>query len=141
MLGVEGLSGHGRLSGAIPLTVNDGTPRIADGSLIAQAPGVLRVKSDYAEQALAAAGEQAELLLRALEEFHYEELSLTIDQPSEDLAVIGLSMLGNNPDVLEGYPFRFNVNLETDPRKLLKTLQEAFRISNRAIGQMWMFGR
>ena len=81
------------------------------------------------------------MLLRALEEFYYEELSLTIDQPAEDLAVIGLSMLGSNPNVREGYPFRFNVNLETDPRKLLKTLEEGFRISNRAIGQMWMFGR
>ena len=86
-------------------------------------------------------GQAAELLLRALEEFHYEELSLTIDQPSQDLAVIGLTMLGSNPNVRDGYPFRFNVNLETDPRKLIKTLQEAFLISNRAIGQMWMFGR
>ncbi len=141
LLGVEGLSGDGRLSGTLPLTVTGTTPKIADGRLIAQGPGILRVKSDQAEQALAEAGESADLLLRALEEFHYEELSLTIDQPAEDLAVIGLSMLGNNPDVMEGHPFRFNVNLETDPRRLLTTLREAFLISNRAIGRLWMFGR
>ncbi len=141
LLGVEGLSGDGRLSGAIPLEVTDGVPRVASGRLTAQGPGLLRIRSDYATQALASAGESADLLLRALENFHYEELGLTIEQPTENLAVVGLSLLGNNPDVLEGYPFQFNINLETNPQKLLSTLQEAFRISNRAIGQMWIFGR
>ncbi len=140
LLGIEGLSGDGRLSGTIPLAVTDGIPRIEGGHLSAREPGILRIKSDYANEALASAGESAELLLSALEDFHYEELNLAIDQPSEDLATIGLSLLGMNPAVLDGHPFRFNVNLETDPRRLLKTLQEAFRISKRAIGQMWMFG-
>ncbi len=141
LLGIDGISGNGRLSGTIPIVIREGAPSIVQGRLAAQGPGILRVRSDYAKQALSAAGESAELLLQALADFHYQELSLTIDQPSENLAVLGLSMLGNNPDVLEGYPFRFNINLETDPTKLLVTLQEAYRISNRAIGQMWMFGR
>lgn len=140
LLGVEGLSGDGRLSGVIPLAVTDGIARIEGGHLSARGPGILRIKSDYAKQALASAGESAELLLSALEDFHYEELDLTIDQPSEGLATLGLSLLGMNPAVLDGHPFRFNVNLETDPRRLLKTLQEVFRISKRAMGQMWMFG-
>jgi len=141
LLGVEGLAGEGKLSGTIPLRLAGGALSVKGGRLAAEAPGRLQIESNYARQALSAAGESADLLLRALADFYYDELSLTIDQPSEDLALVGLSMLGHNPAVLDGYPFRFNVNLETDPRKLIGALQDALQISNLAIRQLWMPGR
>ena len=141
LLGVEGLSGDGRLSGTLPLRIVGGTPGIERAHLAAAGPGLLRVRSEQVRQTLSAAGESADLLLRALEDFHYEELTLSIDQSSAEEAVVGLSMLGNNPAVLEGYPFRFNINLETNPRKLLAALWQAYSISNRALRQIWMFER
>ena len=141
LLGVEGLSGEGHLSGTLPVQIQDGTPSIQGGALSATGPGLIQVRSEYAKNALAGAGESADLMLRALEDFHYDELKITIDQPAADLARLGISMLGKNPAVLEGYPFRFNINVETDPRKLLDALSEAYRISDRAIRNLWMLGR
>ena len=141
LLGVEGLSGTGRLDGTLPVRIADGRPSFTTGRLAARAPGRLKVRSERVRQALGAAGESADLLLRALEDFHYQELSLSVDQPSDEAAILGLSMLGHNPAVLESYPFRININLETNPEKLLGTLQEAYSISGRAMRQLWMFGR
>jgi hypothetical protein len=141
LLGVEGLSGTGRLDGPLPVQILAGRPKFVGGRLVADAAGHLQIRSERVRQALGAAGESADLLLRALEDFRYQELSLTIDQPSNEAAILGLSILGHNPAVLEGYPFRININLETNPEKLLGTLQEAYSISGRAMRQMWMFGR
>lgn len=141
LLGVEGLSGTGRLDGPLPVQIVAGRPKFTGGRLAADAPGRLEVRSERVRQALGAAGESAGLLLRALEDFRYQELSLTIDQPSKETAILGLSMLGHNPAVLDGYPFRININLETNPEKLLGALQEAYSVSGRAMRQLWMFGR
>jgi hypothetical protein len=75
-LDIEGLSGSGRLSGRIPIAFEGAAVTIAKGRLAAEAPGTLRFESEPARQALAAAGESAELMLRALQDFRYDELSL-----------------------------------------------------------------
>jgi len=83
ILDIDGLSGTGRLSGRIPVAiVTEGGAEavtIAGGRLAAQAPGTLRLESERARQALAGAGESADLMFRALQNFRYDELSLAIE--------------------------------------------------------------
>ncbi|MFQ5774420.1 MAG: YdbH domain-containing protein [Kiloniellaceae bacterium] len=141
LLNVKGLSGEGRLSGAIPIAAAGGNVRIENGRLAATGPGLVRFRSAYAKQILAGAGESADLMLRALENFHYDELTLTIDKPPEAGARLRLVMLGSNPDVLDGHPFRFNINLEGDPGQLIAALREAYRLSDSMIRRLWMPGR
>jgi len=137
ILDIDGLSGSGRLSGRIPITIEGETVTIANGRLAAEAPGTLRFESERARQALAAAGESAELMLRALEDFRYDELSLAIDKPATAAARLTLVLLGHNPDVLDGHPFRFNINLEGNTDRLVAALSQAYNLSNRMLRQFW----
>jgi len=146
ILDIDGLSGSGRLSGRIPIAIaiggEDNTVTIANGRLAAEAPGTLRFESEGAGQALAAAGESADLMLRALRDFRYDELSLAIDKPAAAAArlTLTLTLLGHNPDVLEGYPFRFNINLEGDTDRLVAALSQAYTLSNRMLRRFWRAG-
>ncbi len=137
ILDIDGLSGSGRLSGRIPIAIEGETVTIANGRLAAEAPGTLRFESEWARQALAAAGESAELMLRALQDFRYDELSLAIDKPASAGARLTLVLLGHNPDVLDGHPFRFNINLEGDTDRLIAALSQAYSLSNRMLRQFW----
>jgi hypothetical protein len=138
---IDGLSGSGRLSGRIPIAIEGDTVTIANGQLAAEAPGTLRFESERARQALAAAGESAELMLRALRDFRYDELSLAIDKPATTGTRLTLTLLGHNPDVLEGHPFRFNINLDGDTDRLVAGLSQAYSLSNRMLRQFWRPGR
>jgi hypothetical protein len=140
ILDIEGLSGSGQLSGRIPVTLEGDTVTIANGRLAADAPGTLRFESAQARQALAGAGESAELMLRALQDFRYDELSLTIAKPAAADARLTLVLLGHNPEVLDGYPFRFNINLEGDTNRLAAALSQTYSLSNRMLRKFWRPG-
>jgi hypothetical protein len=140
ILDIAGLSGSGQLSGRIPITLEGETVTIANGRLAADAPGTLRFESAQARQALAGAGESAELMLRALQDFRYDELSLTIDKPAAADARLTLVLLGHNPEVLDGYPFRFNINLEGDTDRLAAALGQTYSLSNRMLRKFWRPG-
>jgi hypothetical protein len=51
---------------------------------------------------------------------------------------LALTMGGHNPDVLEGYPFRFNISLEGNATPFLEALRESGRISGRLISRDWL---
>jgi hypothetical protein len=140
ILDIEGLSGSGRLSGKIPIALAGKTVIVEAGRLEADAPGRLRFRSKDAAQALVGAGESADLMLRALQDFHYDELSLAIDKPARADARLTLVLLGKNPDVLEGDPFRFNINLEGDTGQFVEALSQAYSLSNRMLRRFWRPG-
>ena len=92
ILDIEGLSGSGRLSGRIPIRIEGETVIIADGRLATAAPGTLRFQSSQARQALAGAGESADLMLRALQDFRYDNLEGNTDRLAAALSqAYGLS--------------------------------------------------
>ena len=139
-LEVPGLSASGRLSGAIPITLIGETVAIKAGRLDAQEPGILRYRSENAARLLSGGGESLDLMLRALENFHYDELSLTIEKTAKGDSQLILSLLGKNPDVLEGHPFRFNINIEGNTDSMLAALGQAYRLSNRLLRRAWQIG-
>ncbi|MCH8155556.1 MAG: YdbH domain-containing protein, partial [Proteobacteria bacterium] len=83
----------------------------------------------------------ADLMLRVLQDFHYDELSLTIDKSAETGTRLALVLLGKNPDVLDGYPFRLNINLEGDMGPLVEALSQAYSLSNRMLRRVWRPGQ
>ena len=111
MIKVEGLTGSGRISGVIPLTITGDSLVIRDGRLDAAGPGVLRFRSEATEAALKGSGKPMGLLLRALQNFRYDSLSLTVKKPAKGDPEIMLRLAGRNPDVLDGHPFAFNIGL------------------------------
>ena len=133
LLGVEEVSGSGTLSGVIPLEFSGDTVLVTGGLLEAEGEGVLRFRSEAAKRALAAGGEQVELLLGLLEDFRYQRLSLAFDKAATGEATIRLGTEGHNPAVLDGHPFVLNVNLSANLDRVLATILEGYRLSNRAI--------
>jgi hypothetical protein len=129
LINVEGLRGTGKLSGRIPVTLSGENLVIRDGRLAAEGEGVIRYRPDEAARALGQGGESVDLMLRALEDFHYQELALSIDKEAGGEATIAMHLLGHNPAVLEGHPFKFNINLSANVDSLLAAVLEGYRTS------------
>lgn len=130
LIQIDGLAGSGHLDGQIPIRLGDNQVMIRKGHLAAEAAGVLRFQSAKASQLLATAGEEMNLLLQAVEDFRYTELSLDLDKSATHGLIAKLSLLGNNPAVKEGQVFRLNINLESDIDKILQTINQGYNLSH-----------
>lgn len=133
LIKVPGLTGTGRLDGNIPITLEGKRVAIHKGQLDAGAPGILRFKSERASQLLSGAGKEMNLLLEALQEFHYTELTLKLDKSINDDLVATLSLLGNNPQIRSGQLFRLNINFESNIGQILDSIAQGYLISNEAL--------
>lgn len=130
LLRVEDVSGSGRLTGTIPVSVVDGRPVVDRGRLEAEAPGTLKIRPEAAASALGGAGEQVQLMLSALEDFRYKLLSLSLDMPATDDVTLTVRMEGHNPAVLDGYPFAFNINLSGNFTELIAAVRKGADLSS-----------
>lgn len=121
----------GVVSGIMPLIIApDGTLTFGKVTLRADNPGTIVIPGDV----IPGDNEQIALTREILNNFHYNDLSLSINSgKNNDISVL-LVLGGNNPDVLEGRAVKLNINLTgdildfikqnamliTDPQKLLK---------------------
>ncbi len=137
LIEVEGLSGSGILVGRIPIRVGEAGVVIDNGKLEAQAPGRLSIRSQALVSALSGGGETVELAIRALEDFRYERLSVTVNKTLANDAQVLLSILGQNPAVLDGQPFQFNINLESNLTSVLEAVRQGFSLSDDALRRAW----
>ncbi len=99
-----GLSGNGRLTGAIPLEFAAGAIRVGNAELQSTAPGVLRYRP--------AAGPQPQLeniALQALQNFQYDSLNMQLGYDLNGDYRIKMRLEGRNPDLYSGYPIAFNL--------------------------------
>ncbi|HEX5078899.1 MAG TPA: YdbH domain-containing protein [Geminicoccaceae bacterium] len=138
---MEGLSGEGSLDGVLPLRFAQGAAIIDGGELAATRPGVLRYAAASAPAALRSAGEGVDLLLQALENFHYEVLRLTLDGRTDAAMDIGLHLAGANPDLYGGHPVEFNLDLEGELANILRQGVASYQIPERIRERMQGFGR
>jgi len=137
LIDVEGLAGDGRLDGSIPLTLRNDSVSIEDGVVAANKPGILRLKSEKVSNLLAGSAEDVDLLLQALAEFHYTELMLKMNNTANNDLLTTLSMLGSNPNVLEGRSFRLNINLESNIGAILNAFGQAYGLSSKALQRVF----
>ena len=137
LIEIEGLSGSGLLAGRIPVVFEDKSIIIEDGVLDAQGPGVLSIRSQALASALAGGGKTVELAIKALEDFRYESLSVKLNKTAGNEAQVLLSILGSNPAVLDGQPFQFNINLESNLTSVLEALRQGYSLSDEALRRAW----
>jgi hypothetical protein len=110
--GVEGLSATGTLAGVLPLTIDAAGPRFRKGVLAATGPGSLRYDPQQPPAFLSGAqNENTALVMQALQNMQYEELSLGIDGAVGSEMAVTLKVRGKNPDFYGGYPVALNLNL------------------------------
>jgi len=127
---MEDVRGTGHLSGVIPVRVGPAGVAIDAGRLVAEEAGVLEVGLGAAGETLENQGEQVALMVNALENFHYQVLEIGIDRPPDGALGLDLVLEGHNPDVLEGYPFRFNISLGGELEPVLAALREGQAITS-----------
>ncbi|GAB4224478.1 MAG: hypothetical protein Tsb0032_29180 [Kiloniellaceae bacterium] len=137
LIGVQGLSGSGTLKGKVPIVFAEGDVIIEDGRFEAQEPGHLSIRFEALRSALAGGGQTVELAIKALEDFQYENLSVTLAKTAANDATVRLSTLGSNPEVLDGQPFQFNINLESNLTSVLEALKQGYSLSDEALRRAW----
>jgi hypothetical protein len=137
LIGVEGLAGSVTLKGRLPLAFEGGDIVVDDGSFEALGPGRLSIRFEALSAALASGGETVEMAARALENFHYDNLTLSLDKTAANDATLRLSTLGQNPDVLDGQPFQFNINLESNLTSVLEALRQGYSLSDDTLRRAW----
>jgi hypothetical protein len=125
---IEAIAGTGWISGTIPVRVGTRGLAVLHGRLESAGAGVVRVDWGAARPTLMGSGEQVALTVQVLEDFHYKALSVGIDQPEGGALTLAIGLDGANPAVLDGYPFRFNVNLSGQLAPILEAVREGRRI-------------
>ncbi|MCF8467690.1 MAG: YdbH domain-containing protein [Sneathiella sp.] len=130
---VEELSATGSVSGQIPLIFGGDRLLVNAGVLKADGPGVLKMKSEAARQALAGGGDQAKLLLDILENFQYSELSIKITKTESGEDTVSLHAAGSNPDIENKRPVILNINLTTSLDKIFNAVLDGYLLSEKAL--------
>ena len=146
---LEDLQLTGQVSGRLPLQQEGTRIRIEQGRLAALGPGTIRYgasqegvepskRTTTQPNAVPPVEGGMNLLLRALEDFHYSELEARIDgQTGEDLS-LKLSIQGANPALYDGYPIRLNVNVTGALDEILRSGLDTSRIGREA-GDLFRF--
>ena len=127
-VGLENISGTGRLSGIIPVSTAGAAVGITGGRLATSEPGVLRIRSEAAKSALAQGGKEVTLMLSALEDFRYETLTLEIEKETAGEGCVILRTRGQNPAVRDGQPFVINLTLSGNVDGLAAVLAQALEL-------------
>ncbi|MBD3652687.1 YdbH domain-containing protein [Kangiella sp.] len=110
----EKLSVSGHFDIILPLVIQPDSRSITNGTFISKQAGILKLKSD--------GGKDANIAFQALENFHYQELSGTIDYSSEGDYIITLYALGSNPDLYDGFPIKLDLTLRGNLPNLLYSM-------------------
>ncbi|CDM39726.1 intermembrane phospholipid transport protein YdbH family protein [Ectopseudomonas oleovorans] len=124
----EGLAGSGLIDGTLPLRLA-GAISIEQGLIEARPPGgQLRFHSPRI-RAMGQANPGMKLVTDALEDFHYDLLSSSVDYDQSGTLRLGMRLHGQNPAIEKGRPIHFNINLEEDIPALLASLQLTDKVS------------
>ncbi|WP_158045753.1 intermembrane phospholipid transport protein YdbH family protein [Skermanella pratensis] len=126
---VDGLSATGLLGGRLPVRVGQGSVTVADGKLETSGPGTLRYDPAAPPAFLEGdPGSSTDMLLRALTDFRYESMELTVNGTAGGEMAIGFAIRGSNPDFYDGYPVALNLNVDGALDTILRRGITTYRI-------------
>jgi len=109
ILDVEGLLVSGYLTGEIPIEFSAEAIVLHNGQLSSTSPGFIKYRPSESQGGLAMGG--GNLLFQALENFNYDRLKLTAKgDVFQDLDIL-MAFYGSNPNLYDGYPVEFNMNV------------------------------
>lgn len=116
----EDVSGTGRLSGTVPVLLRDNALSVEAGVMNASGPGTIMLSN-----ALAAGITQPglDIAFKALENFSYEALGINVNYDKVGNMQLGVRLEGHNPDLEDGRPVHFNLNVSENIPVLLQSLR------------------
>ncbi|MCP4044652.1 MAG: hypothetical protein GY732_01515 [Gammaproteobacteria bacterium] len=110
----DGLKGTGSLDLSLPVNTDQTGINISNGLFRSTVPGYLA----YTKEGVA----ESNIGLQALENFQYQDLSGEINYQSDGSYQIKVHLEGNNPDLYEGHPVVFNLNINGSFPELFEAL-------------------
>ncbi len=111
---IDGLDGTGTLEISLPFGSDSTGVHINNGTFIATGPGHLA----YTKEGVVSSN----IGLQALENFQYQALSGTVDYQSDGAYRIAIRLEGKNPDLYDGHPIVFNLNIDGSLPELFEAL-------------------
>jgi hypothetical protein len=124
-LDFEGLQGTGRLAGDAPVLLRGSEPLVRGAELRATQTGVIRFRPGEGGGALARKQPALAPVLGALEDLHYDELTLIMNGKLTDRVDVKLHIRGRNPNYQKGRPVVLNVNVDLPLGSLLRAAAAA----------------
>ena len=129
MLDVDGLGGAGILDGELPVSILEGSIEITDGLLVSSSEGGTLQYNGSASQ-MNSEEDGVSLLFNALQDFHYDKLSVSINGRTTDVLTVSIGLNGYNPTVMDGFPIKLNINTEGPLVEMLRQGTIGYRIPN-----------
>ena len=134
VLNLEQLQGSGHIAGRLPLRFESGHLAVDAGHLEATGAGTVQIGASTVTDQLKSYGHDVDLAFRALSDFHYQHLRIDANKALPGTGKALFHLEGDNPAVMNGQPFVFNISLETDFDYLAKLLLELSGTTNSALG-------
>lgn len=117
---------EGRLVGRIPIVTHNGEMLIQGARLETERPGRIRYKPVAVGDALKDANQATDLVVQALEDFHYDRFVIELDEQDAEELMIRLHFAGRSARpltrggiTLDPVPIEININLEGPMRQIL----------------------
>jgi hypothetical protein len=127
---LDGLTASGVLSGSIPVRLTDSDIVIEHGKLVAEKVGFVRYRPTQAPSALQTGG-SVDLLLKALDDFRYERLELSLNGAASGELEAGLHLKGANPALYDGFPVELNLSLSGALSQVLSDTADSASVPER----------
>ena len=126
--GLGGLEADGVLSGNVSVLISSDDVIIVDGTLTTKEPGTIRYRPEQTTNDNSENAGGLALTMRALEDFRYDSLSITVSGSATKELKAALALKGSNPDVYDGYPIEFNLNLSGELANIIQDSLAGYRV-------------
>lgn len=127
----QALTGTGTLDGTLPVRVRGNVPEVQDGSIVARPPGGTIAYAKASEYAKNIGQQGFEFAIAALSDFHYTRMESGIDYDRNDVLGLKIKLYGHNPEVENGRPINYNLNVSQNVLDLLRSLRATDEVSRR----------
>lgn len=117
------INADGTVSGRFPVELSGPNVFIRDAVLRADEEGGTLAYTGDIGDAASQADERVSLAFRALKDFQFSVLELGASGNLTGNMLITLNLVGKSPDVLGGAPFAFNIGVDSELMKLIRTGQ------------------
>lgn len=116
------ISVNGKLSGRLPVALENGSPVVREGELRNDEPGVIRYRPAPGSDFLRG-NPQTALVGDTLGNFHYQRLEADVSYRANGDLLLFTRLQGRNPDLEGSPPIHLNLNVEQNIPSLLRSLR------------------
>ena len=128
----EDIDATGRISGTLPITIGPSGLSISNGKASADSSGgYIRYRPKDGGTAMRSASMETELLLKALDNYQYNELQADAAYRPDGQLTLQLQMKGKSPGLHETRPLHLNLNLDQNILSLIKSLRAVNGLNDR----------